>query len=81
MPLYCLRVAELLPPAGQNLVGVALVADIPDQLILGGVEDIVQGDGQFHYPETWGKMTAGPGYRLDDEIANLLGEFLQLAGW
>ena len=33
-----------LPPAGQNLVRVALVTDIPDQTIIRRIERIMQGN-------------------------------------
>ena len=48
-----------LAPAGQNLVRVGLVADIPDQSILRGVEHIVQGDCQFDHAQPGGQMPAG----------------------
>jgi len=34
--------------ACEYLVGIGLVADIPDQLVVGGVEDVMQGDGQLN---------------------------------
>src|SRR5260370_6206052 len=37
--------------AGENLVGVDLVADIEEKSVLGRVEYIVHGQGQLDYPE------------------------------
>ena len=38
-------------PAGQYLVGIALVADIPDQLVPWRVKDRVDRHGQFHHAQ------------------------------
>jgi len=70
--------SELPTPSGENLMGVALVTDIPNEFIRGGVKDIMQGNGQLYYPEAWRKMPAGTGDCLHDEIANILGEVPQL---
>ena len=42
---------EQVPPAGQDLVGISLVADIPDQFIIGSIENVMDGNGQFNGPE------------------------------
>ena len=34
-----------------DLVGVGLMADVPDDPVLRGVEDVMQGRSQFHGPE------------------------------
>ena len=38
---------EAIAPAGEHLVGVALVPDVPDELVARRVEDVVQGEGQL----------------------------------
>ncbi len=43
---------------GQNLVDIALVADIPDKLVFGRVKYRVQRDGQLDDPEVRAEMTA-----------------------
>ena len=40
-------VLEAIAPAGEELVHVALVADVEDELVLRRVEDAVQRDGQL----------------------------------
>ena len=50
---------DLLAPAGQDLVRIALMADIPDQLIPRRIEQVVQGDGQFDNAEAGTQMSAG----------------------
>ncbi len=46
-------------PPGQDLVRVGLVADVPDQPVGGGVEDVVQTDRQLDHAEPGREMTAG----------------------
>ena len=64
---------------GQDLVGIALVADIPDDLVARGVKDRVQGDGQFDNAEARAKVAAGDGNGADGFGAQLVGQLAQLA--
>ena len=41
-----------IPASGQYLVSVSLVSDVPDNPVVRGVENIVQGNGQFNRSET-----------------------------
>jgi hypothetical protein len=50
---------HLVAATGQDLVGVALVADVPDQLVAGGVEGRVDRDGHLHHAEARAEMAAG----------------------
>jgi hypothetical protein len=50
--------------AGEHLVRVGLVADVPHQAIVRGVEDVVQGDRQFDRAEVRREVSAGPGDRF-----------------
>jgi len=69
---------EGIATAGKDLVGVGLVPDIPDDLVLGGVEAVVQRDAQFHATEVGGEVSAGLGHRLQQKGADLIGERDQL---
>jgi hypothetical protein len=66
-----------IPAAGNEFMGVALVADIPDQFIFWGVKDIVQGQGQLNHAETGRKMTACFRDRCDDVFPYLPGKNFQ----
>jgi hypothetical protein len=50
---------HLLAAARQDLVGIALVADVPDQLVTRRVEDRVDRDGHLHHAEARAEMAAG----------------------
>jgi hypothetical protein len=43
--------------AGDELVGIGLMSDIPYNAIFRSVEYTVQGKGQLDNPEAWSKMT------------------------
>jgi hypothetical protein len=64
---------ELVATAGQDLVRVGLVADVPEDLVLGRLEQRVQGDGQLAGPEVGPEVTADFADRVDDVLADLLG--------
>ena len=62
---------EQLPPPGQGLVDIALVAHVEHQPIHGGVEHPVDGHGKLHHPQIGGQVAAGPGYLPHQEIPQL----------
>ena len=64
--------------AGQYLVRVSLVADIPDQAIFRRVEDVMQRDCQLDSAEIRRQMPAGARDRVDKKIAQLFRQLRQL---
>ena len=57
--------ADALAPAGQDLVRVGLVADVPDQPVVRRVEHVVQGHGQLDHAQPGAEMPAGHRDRVD----------------
>ena len=64
--------------AGQDLVRIGLMADVPDQAVLRRVEHVMEGDGELDHPETGAEMAAGDRHRIDGLLAQLVGELAQL---
>jgi hypothetical protein len=64
--------------AGEDLVGVGLVAHVPQDLVPRGVEHGVQGDGQLARTQVGAEVAADLADRLDDQLADLLRHLLQL---
>src|ERR1017187_1529774 len=64
--------------AGQKLVDVHLVADVPDKLVLGRVENAVQRDGQFDHAEIRREVAAGLAQHRDQFVTDFLCQRLQL---
>ena len=69
---------ELREPAGQQLVGVDLVAGVPDQAVFGEVERLVQGDRQFDHAEVRREVGGPVGDDAAQPLPDLGGEPLQL---
>ena len=63
--------------AGEDLVRVALVADVPHQAIVRGVELVVQGHGQLDHAQARAEVTAGAGDGLDQILAQFVGDLRQ----
>ena len=59
---------------------VGLVADVPDQLVGRGIEDVVQRDRQLDDAEARAEMAAGLGDGIDRLDPQLVGELLELLG-
>ena len=51
--------ADAVAPAGQDLVRIGLVADVPDQPVVRRVEDVVERDRQLDDAEPGAEMAAG----------------------
>src|SRR5690606_4435062 len=59
--------------AGEDLVRVALMADIPDQAVVRRVEQPVQGDGELDHAQPGAEMPAAAADRFDQVGAQLIG--------
>ena len=69
---------ELAAAAGEELIGVALVAHVPQDGVLGRVEGQAQGHGELYHPQVGGQVAAVVGHRIDDGFPELLAEGVQL---
>ena len=69
---------EAVAPPGQHLVRVGLVADVPEDLVAGGVEQAVQGDGQLAGSEVGAEVATDLSDHVDHVGADLLRELLKL---
>ncbi len=58
----------------QDFVTVGLVADVPDNLVLGGVEDVVQGHRQFDHAQAGAEVTALFADHIHDELTQLVAD-------
>ena len=65
---------------GQQLVGIRLVAGVPDDPIAGRFEEPVQGDRELDDAEAASQMATSRRDGRDDDIADLSGELVQLGG-
>jgi hypothetical protein len=64
--------------AGENLVGICLMTDVPHNLVPRRVEDLVEGKSQFHNSQAWTQVSAHLGDHRDDVLANLSSQLAQL---
>ena len=71
--------ADALAPAGQDLVRIGLMADVPDDPVARRVEHIVQRDRQLDDAEARAEMAAGHRNRADGLGAQFFGEPHELA--
>ena len=63
---------NLVPTGRQNLMGISLVSNVPDQPVARRIEEVVQGDGQFDHPKTRPEMPTGDGHRADRLVPQLV---------
>ena len=69
---------EPVAAAGQDLVRVGLVADVPEDLVARRVEQAVQRDRELAGAEVGAEVAADLADRVDDQLADLLRELLEL---
>ena len=68
---------EAVPPAGYDLVDIALMADVKNHTVARCVVHAVQSDGQLYRAEIRREMTAGAGYAAYHVIPQLLTQRLE----
>src|SRR6266481_6748329 len=73
--------ADTVAAPGQDFVRIALVADVPNQSVAGRIEDMMQRNRQLDHAEAGAKMPAGLGYRVDEIMSQLVGNFAQPSGF
>src|SRR6202034_1271750 len=71
--------ADAVAAIGQDLVRVGLMADVPNQAVLGRIEDIVQRHRQFDHAQAGAEMAAGHGNGIDGRLAQLVRHLAKLA--
>ncbi len=71
--------ADAVAAAGQDLVRIGLVADVPHDPVIWGVEHVMQRDGEFDDAQTSAQMPPGYGHRIDRLGAKLVGNLLESA--
>ena len=71
--------ADAVAAAGQDLVRIGLVADVPDQPVVRRVKYVVQRDGQLDHAQTGAKMAAGDRHSIDRLLPQFVGHLTQLA--
>ena len=69
---------DAVAPAGDDLVRIGLVADVPHQPVVGRVEHIMERDRQLDHAEPRAEMPAGHRHGRDRLLPQLVGELREL---
>src|SRR4249919_2021301 len=69
---------DAVAPASKDLMGVTLMADVPDYAVAGCVEHVVKRDGQFDDAKSCTEMAAGLGNRINGFGPQLVGYLFEL---
>ena len=70
--------ADAVAAAGEDFVGIGLVADIPDHPVARGVEHIMQGHRKLDHAKAGAKMAARDGHRVDGLPPEFVGDLPQV---
>ena len=65
-------------PAGQDLVRIGLMADVPDQLVARRVEHVMQRDRELDHAQAGAQMAARDRHRIDGFLAQLGRELFEI---
>src|SRR6202140_3707744 len=71
---------KTLAPPGQQFMHIRLVPNIPDQQIIGRIEDVVQSHRQFYNAEVRSQVSAFYRNLFDDLPPDFFGQLPQLRG-
>ena len=64
--------------AGKNLMRVTLMANIPDQPVIGGIEHRMNGHGEFDDAQSGAQMPAGDRHGIDCFRTQFIGKLLEV---
>ena len=78
MPSSCRSVSIRVVAAGEQLVRVALMADVPHELVARRLERVVERDRQLDDAEAGADVAAGARADVDEPRAHLVGERAEL---
>ena len=70
-PAVLLDGVQLVAAARQHLMRISLVADVPDDAVIGRIEHVMQGDGELHRPQARGEVATARAHGLNQKIAQL----------
>ena len=78
-PAALAKCADANTTTGENLVGIALMPNVPDQLVARCIEYSMDGDGQFDDAQPGAQMTTCYGHCRNRFSAKFIGHSTQLA--
>ena len=70
--------ADALAAVGKNFVRIGLVADVPNEAVGGGIEYVVQRDGQLDDAKTGAEVAAGNSDSVDRFFSQFIGHLTEL---
>jgi hypothetical protein len=71
------QAGKALTAAGEQLMGIGLMAHVPNNFIRGGFEDVVQGYPQLHGTQTGSQVPPGDRHHINDGLTDLFGQIRQ----
>jgi hypothetical protein len=69
---------KLVAPAGEDLMGVRLMPDVPDETVPRRIENVMHRDRKLDRSKRRSRVSADPRARVDNKLANFIGNFLQV---
>lgn len=69
---------KLFLSAGEQFMGIGLMANVPHQFILRGVKNVVQGQGQFHHTKARCQVATGFRGRPDDGLSQITANLVEV---
>src|SRR5262245_17635882 len=70
--------ANAITPAGQNFVRIGLVTNVPNQLVIGCVRNVVKGNREFDNAEKRAEMNACNSDSIDRSLAQFISNLLKV---
>jgi hypothetical protein len=69
---------QIVAAAGEDLMSVSLVSNVPNELVVWRVKHVMHCDGQLNGPERGTCVAADARAGVDDELTDLVGNFLKV---
>ena len=72
------QAVEIVETTGDQLVGIGLMAHIPDHLVPVEIKGLIERQGEFNHPQTRPQVTTAGGHHFQVPFTDLTGDILQL---
>ena len=79
-PVFLAQGVKAVVSTGDQFVGIGLVTHIPNHLVPIQVQGLVEGQGEFHHPQSGSQVTAAGAHHLKVTLADLASDLLQFSG-
>jgi len=76
--IFLAQGVEIVETAGDQLVGIGLMAHVPNHPVVIEIQGLIQGQGELHHTKAWAQVTTTGGHGFEMFLADLTRHLFEL---